>query len=111
MLFGISPKFCRTGLGLSRPVRPRPKLAALLIVTASAAAGQINSFPRPNYFRESFVRPATHVELAPPVRLRDFVIPGKDGDKVLELSLRDYLSLVMSNNTDIAIQRLTVTSA
>jgi outer membrane protein len=71
---------------------------------------QVNSFPRPSYFRESFIRPATHVELAPPVRLEDFVVPDKDG-KVLELSLRDYLSLVMSNNTDIAIQRLTVSTA
>ena len=38
------------------------------------------------------------------------MVQGKDG-KVLELSLKDYLSLVMSNNTDIAIQRLTVTTA
>ena len=32
---------------------------------------------------------------------------SKDG-KVLQLSLRDYLSLVMSNNLDIAIERLTI---
>jgi outer membrane protein len=77
---------------------------------AAAAFAQVNSFPRPGYFRESFVQPATHVELAPPVRLEDFVVAGKDG-KLLELSLKDYLSLVMSNNTDIAIQRLTVATS
>src|ERR1035441_11080078 len=81
--------------------------STLLLLTAAAALAQVNSFPRPSYFRQSFARPATHVELAPPVRLQDFVVPGKEGE-VLELSLRDYLSLVMSNNTDIAIQRLTV---
>ena len=68
---------------------------------------QVNSFPRPSYFRESFIRPATHVELAGPVRLQDFVVESKEG-KVLQLSLRDYLSLVMSNNLDIAIERLTI---
>ena len=71
---------------------------------------QVNSFPRPSYFRETFGHAGTHVELAPPVRLDDFVVQGKDG-KMLELSLRDYLSLVMANNTDIAIQRLSVVTA
>ena len=82
----------------------------LFTLGAAAAMAQVNSFPRPSYFRETFARPATHVELAGPVRLQDFVVEGKDG-KVLELSLKDYLSLVMSNNTDIAIQRLTVYTA
>jgi outer membrane protein TolC len=43
------------------------------------------------------------VELQSPTRLEDYVVDGK-----LELSLRSYLELVMANNTDIAIQRLTV---
>jgi outer membrane protein TolC len=43
------------------------------------------------------------VELKSPARLDDYVVGGK-----LELSLRSYLDLVMANNTDIAIQRLTV---
>jgi outer membrane protein TolC len=85
---------------------------ALLYFAIGAASGtaQVNSFPKPDYFRQSFIHPATHVELAAPVRLQDFVVPVKDG-KVLELSLKDYLSLVMSNNTDIAIQRLTVSTS
>jgi outer membrane protein TolC len=43
------------------------------------------------------------VELQPPVRLQDFLVGGK-----LELSLRSYLELVMSNNTDIQYQKLSV---
>jgi outer membrane protein TolC len=57
----------------------------------------------PAYFRETFASPVTKVELEPPARLDDYVVDGK-----LELSLRSYLELVMANNTDIAIQRLTV---
>jgi len=82
----------------------------LLVIGAAAALAQVNSFPRPSYFRETFAHPATEIELAPPVRLEDFVVEGKDG-KVLELSLRDYLGLVMANNTNIAIQRLNIITA
>jgi outer membrane protein TolC len=58
-------------------------------------------FPTPAYFREHFSTPKARVELQPPVRLQDFAVDGR-----LELSLRDYLELVLANNTDIAIQRL-----
>lgn len=60
-------------------------------------------FPRPSYFRKMFSTPTGHVELQPPVRLSDFVVDGK-----LQLSLRSYLDLVMANNTDIAVQKLSV---
>jgi outer membrane protein len=79
----------------------RAILASLLLV--AAAFGQLASFPKPSYFRQTFARPVTHVELNAPVRLEDYVV----GDK-LELSLHSYLELVMANNTDIAIQRLSV---
>ncbi len=68
-----------------------------------AVFGQLASFPKPNYFRETFSRPIRKVELQAPVHLPDYVVNGK-----LELSLHSYLELVMANNTDIAIQRLTV---
>jgi outer membrane protein TolC len=88
-----------------------PALAApIALIIAASAHAQVNSFPKPSYFRESFIKPSAHVELAPPTRLEDFVVPGKDG-QALQLSLKDYLSLVMSNNTDIAIQRLTVSTS
>lgn len=79
----------------------RSFLAGLL--SAAYAFGQLASFPKPTYFRETFARPITKVELQPPVRLPDYVEGGK-----LQLSLHSYLELVMANNTDIAIQRLTV---
>jgi outer membrane protein len=82
----------------------------LFLISSAAAVAQVDSFPKPSFFREAFIHPATHVDLAPPARLQDFVVNTKDG-KVLELSLKDYLALVMSNNTDIAIQRLTVSTA
>src|ERR1039457_710283 len=79
----------------------RTFLAGFLFATA--AFGQLASFPKPAYFRETFARPITKVELKAPVRLPDYVVGAK-----LELSLRSYLELVMANNTDIAIERLTV---
>jgi outer membrane protein len=72
-------------------------------LATAAALAQVSSFPRPSYFRQTFARTDTRVELKGPVRLRDFVADGK-----LELSLRNYLELVMANNTDIQIDLLTV---
>ncbi len=63
-------------------------------------------FPRMSYFRKMFSTPTGHLELQPPVRLSDFLVDGK-----LQLSLRSYLDLVMANNTDIAVQKLTVDTA
>ncbi len=72
-------------------------------LTAGAFAQEFNVpvFPTPAYFRDHFQTPKARIELQPPVRLDDFVTDGK-----LELSLRNYLELVMANNTEIAIQRL-----
>jgi outer membrane protein TolC len=83
----------------------RPSLAGFLsaLLFADAAFAQLASFPKPAYFRQTFARPITKVELQSPVRLPDYVVGGK-----LELSLRSYLELVMANNTDIAIERLTL---
>ncbi|HKW99980.1 MAG TPA: TolC family protein [Bryobacteraceae bacterium] len=47
------------------------------------------------------------MELKPPAHLSDFVVDDKEGKK-LELSLKSYLELVMANNTDIAVSRLTL---
>jgi len=73
------------------------------ILLTAVTFGQTVSFPKPNYFRETFNKPQTHVELRDPVKLKDFVVDGK-----LELSLKHYLELVMANNTDIQIQLLSV---
>jgi len=73
-----------------------------ILLTAGAFA-QMSSFPKPSYFRETFSKTRTNVELKDPIKLRDFVVSGK-----LELSLKHYLELVMANNTDIQIQYLTI---
>jgi outer membrane protein len=69
----------------------------------SCVFAQLASFPTPSYFRETFAKADPKVEIQPPVRLPDFVVSGK-----LELSLRSYLELVLANNTDIQLQKLTV---
>ena len=71
------------------------------ILLAAGAFAQMSSFPKPSYFRETFNKSQPRIELKDPVRLKDFVVGGK-----LELSLKNYLALVMSNNTDIQIQML-----
>jgi len=73
-----------------------------ILLTAGAFA-QTTSFPKPSYFRETFQSARTTVELKDPVKLKDFVAGGK-----LELSLKQYLELVMANNTDVQIQFLTL---
>jgi len=83
------------------------RLLVFTALSAASAFAQISSFPKPSYFRETFARPVTKVELKPPARLADFVVEEKEGEK-LELSLKSYLELVMANNTDIAVTRLTV---
>ena len=73
-----------------------------ILLTAGALA-QTSSFPKPAYFRETFQKTQTKVELKDPVRLKDFVADGK-----LELSLKHFLELVMANNTDIQLQLISL---
>ena len=60
-------------------------------------------FPKPAYFKRHFATIPTKVELQNPARLPDFLA----GDK-LELSLKNFLDLVMANNPDITVQKLQV---
>ncbi|MGE5489524.1 MAG: TolC family protein [bacterium] len=85
----------------SRQTLQVPEASAL--VQAESVEASSPAFPRASYFKQRFMTPSTRVELRPPVRLQDFVHNGQ-----LELSLRDYLELVLANNTDIALQRLTI---
>ena len=81
-----------------------------LISSCSGGArrlAQVTSFPKPSYFRETFSKTVTKVELQPPVRLQDYVV----GRASWNCRCKSYLELVMANNTDIAIQRLTVDMA
>ncbi len=54
-----------------------------------------------NYWKKNFTHMDKTVTIRPPIKLKDYIVDGK-----LRLSLRDYLDLVVNNNTDIGIQRL-----
>ncbi len=60
-------------------------------------------FPKPSYFKAYLGRANTHVELQAPLHFEDYVVEGK-----LELSLKAFLDLVMANNPNVSIQRLSV---
>lgn len=64
-------------------------------------------FGTPDYFKTHFAlsKPIPQFELTGPVRLADFVVDGH-----IELSLADFIELVMANNTEIQIQRLSMES-
>jgi outer membrane protein len=79
----------------------RTSIIGLLL--AASAFAQMSSFPKPSYFREVFRQNSTTVQLRDPVRLKDFVVNGK-----LTLSLKDYLELVMANNTSIQVSFLSL---
>ncbi len=53
------------------------------------------------WMRKTFVYRDVQVNLRDPIKLKDYVVNGK-----LTLSLRNYLDLVMLNNTDVEIQRV-----
>lgn len=55
------------------------------------------------YWRKTFGHNETNVVIEPPTRLKEFVVDGS-----LTLSLKNYLDLVIANNTDIGIQKLTL---
>lgn len=56
-----------------------------------------------SYLSYVFNQQPSRVELQAPVKLNDYVADGK-----IELSLRSYLELVIANNTDIILQKLTL---
>ncbi len=79
-------------------------ISLLLVGVCLAFASDEPFFPQPAYFKRHFpIAAPTKVELQPPVRLSDFVVEGK-----LELSLKNYIDLVLANNPDVSIQKLSV---
>jgi len=82
----------------------RAIVLSMILVTAQAQEFlEPPRFPDKSYFKHHFSVETPRVELQPPVRLADFVV----GDK-LELTIKSYIELVLANNTDIHIQKLTV---
>jgi outer membrane protein TolC len=79
----------------------------LCVVTVLAQDSlQTPGFPRAAYFRHHFAERLPLIELRPPEHLQDFVVAGK-----LELSLRSFLELVLANNTEVQLQRLSIEPA
>jgi outer membrane protein TolC len=88
---------------------------ALIAITALALPAQQNNFvsvvtpssaptfPSKAFFRQGFGRELPRVEIKAPVRLQEFVVDNK-----LELSLQKFLELVMANNPDVTVQRLSI---
>lgn len=81
-------------------------VASRLVTSTQTPTAQAPAFGSGNWFRKVFNSPSPRVELKPPVLLESFVVDGK-----LELSLRNYIDLVLANNTDIQIERLSVETA
>jgi outer membrane protein len=82
------------------------KLVAITLlgfVSMAQAGSDYPFFPQPNYFKKYLAKPVTAVELGPPVLLENYVVDSK-----LELSVKSYLALVMANNPNVSIQKLTV---
>jgi outer membrane protein TolC len=84
-------------------------LVGALLVGAqetSSAAGRQSDARAPwlasgAWFRKTFFYRDVQINLRAPIKLKDYVADGK-----LTLSLRNYLDLVMANNTDVEIQRV-----
>ncbi len=88
-------------------IRPILSLALPCLLVAQQVPTTVENFPKPAYVRQAFFQPELKVELQGPARFQEFVVDTPEG-KLLSLSLRNYLELVMTNNTNIALQRLTV---
>ncbi len=79
------------------------RLLTLLLVFALSLGAQFSTFPDKTYFREQWVRAPLDVQIEAVSHLQDFLFDGK-----LELSLRAFLELAMSNNPDINLSKLAI---
>ena len=77
-----------------------------LITSKHTPTATAPAFGSSLYFHNAWKPDNPKIELKGPLRLGDFVVADK-----LELSLRNYIDAVLANNTDIAIQRLSVEPA
>ena len=90
------------------------RVAAAALLLATALNGQTMqlkeydhlsapSFAQKDYFSRLYYDPSDRVQIADPIKLKDYVYDGK-----LRLSLRNYLELVLSNNTTINLQKVLI---
>ncbi|MDA1311975.1 MAG: TolC family protein [Acidobacteria bacterium] len=79
------------------------RLITLLLVLALSLGAQFSTFPDKTYFREQWARAPLDVQIEAVSHLQDFLYDGE-----LELSLRAFLELAMSNNPDINLSKLAI---
>ncbi len=86
-------------------MRSKCCIIGLLLSGTALLTAQDNEpfFPKPAYFKRHFGTTSPQIELRTPARLDDYAVSGK-----LEMSLKNYLQLVMANNPDISIQVVNV---
>jgi outer membrane protein TolC len=76
---------------------------AKAVMTSALDDGHASWAGTGTWFRKTFRSTDTKVTIEGPVRLKEYLIDGK-----LTLSLKNYLDLVVANNTDISVQRLSL---
>ncbi len=85
----------------------KPLQTSIVVIFAMAlaapAGGQFNVFPDFSYFKEQWGRAPYEVEIDSVANLEDYVVDGK-----LQLSLDDFIELVMANHPNINLQKLNV---
>ena len=79
------------------------RLISGLMVLFLATALSAQTFPKPNYFEQFFVKPRPVKKLPSPTGLDDFIQGGK-----LHLSLTDAIRLTLANNTNVQINLLSI---
>ena len=75
----------------------------LILLAATTLPAQFNTFPGNQLLQRAVDQAADEREIDPVDKLDEFVVGGK-----LQLSLRSYIELVMANNPDINLQKLSV---
>ncbi len=95
-----APAPAQTTTSTAQPAASSGAITKMALVADSTQAPWVGSGA---WMRQVFSPGDTRVTIEAPVRLKDYVVDGK-----LTLSLKAYLDLVVANNTDIAVQRLSI---
>jgi outer membrane protein TolC len=88
---------------VNTPAQPAASSGAVTKMDLSADSADAPWVGSGAWMRRIFRPGDTKVTVEGPVHLKDYVLDGK-----LTLSLKAYLDLVVANNTDIAVQRLSI---
>ncbi|MBI4890065.1 MAG: TolC family protein [Acidobacteria bacterium] len=95
-----APAPAQTTTSTAQPAASSGAVTKMALVADSTQAPWVGTGA---WMRQVFSPGDTRVTIEGPVHLKDYVIDGK-----LTLSLKAYLDLVVANNTDVAVQRLSI---